>query len=176
MQILSESRIAYPREQVYLAYRDRLPEIAALIPDVREVKVMAREVTATGVTLHNAWTSDREIPSIVAKILRPEHLVWDDHATWNDAGSYVDWVIKPRAFRDAVHCAGRNLLIADGDHATVVRLTGDLAIDIREIPGVPTFLATRLAPQVEKFIVSLITPNLEQVNAGIERFLDGSAP
>lgn len=173
MEILSESRIAYPREQVYRAYRDRLPEIAALIPDVRAVKVYAREETPTGVKLHNEWQSDREIPAMVSKLIRPDQLAWDDYAEWNDAGSYVDWIIRPRAFREAVRCSGRNHILADGDHATVVRLTGDLTIDIREVPGVPGFLASRLAPQVEKFIVSLITPNLEQVNACIERFLDG---
>ena len=57
----------------------------------------------------------------------------------------------------------------------MVRLTGDLQINVKEIPGVPSFLAKRLAPQVEKFIVSLITPNLEQVNKSIERFLDAES-
>ena len=58
MQIYSESRIAYPREQVYLTYRDRMSEIAAFIPDVREIIVHAREDTDHGVKLHNEWISD----------------------------------------------------------------------------------------------------------------------
>lgn len=175
MQILSESRIAYPREQVYLAYRDRLPEIANFIPDIREIIVHSKEATDKGIKLHNEWASDREIPSMVAKIIKPEHLRWDDYADWNDDASHVDWVIKTRAFTDAVTCSGRNSIVAESDGSTLVRLTGELTINVREIPSVPSFLAKRLAPQVEKFIVSLITPNLEQVNASIERFLDAQA-
>ena len=95
----------------------------------------------------------------------------DDFAEWNDAESHVDWTIKTKAFTEAVTCNGRNEILADGD-ATVVRLTGELNIALKGIPGVPSFLAKRLAPQVEKFIVSLITPNLEKVNQSIERFLD----
>ncbi len=56
-----------------------------------------------------------------------------------------------------------------------MRLTGTLVIDLKEIPGVPSFLGRRLAPQVERFIVSLITPNLEAVNTSIQRFLDDVA-
>jgi hypothetical protein len=58
-----------------------------------------------------------------------------------------------------------------------VRLTGDLRIDLVDLPGVPGFIARRIAPQLEKFIVSLITPNLEQTNQGIQAYLDrrGSA-
>ena len=172
MQILSESRIAYPREQVYLAYRDKLPDIAKFIPDIREIVVHSREETSTGVKLHNEWISDREVPAMVAKIIKPEHLRWDDHADWNDELSHVDWVIKTRAFTESVTCAGRNSILAEGDDNTLVRLTGTLTINVRDIPGVPSFLAKRLAPQIEKFIVSLITPNLEEVNKSIQRYLD----
>lgn len=175
MKILSESRIAYPREQVYLAYRDQLPQIAAFIPDIKEIKVHSREETSTGVKLHNEWISDREVPAMVAKIIKPEHLRWDDYADWNDEGSHVDWVIKTRAFTEAVTCSGRNSIVAEGDDATLVRLTGNLEINVKEIPGVPSFLGKRLAPQIEKFIVSLITPNLEQVNKSIQRYLDAES-
>ena len=171
MKIHSESRIAYPREQVYLAYRDRLPEIARYIPDIKTIETLTREATDTGVRLHNAWVSQSEIPAVVSKFIRPEHLRWDDHAEWNDAGSYVDWTIKTRAFTEAVACSGRNEILEDGD-GTLVRLTGDFHINLKEISGVPSFLAKRLAPQIEKFIVTMITPNLEEVNASIQRFLD----
>ena len=68
-------------------------------------------------------------------------------------------------------CSGRNHFIDDGDSTRVV-LSGQLDIQLKSIPGVPSFLAGRLAPKLEKFIVSLITPNLERVNASLQRFLD----
>ena len=174
MEIRSESRIKYPREQVYVAYRDRLPEIAKFIPDIREIVVRSRREVPGGVELHNEWVADRDIPSFAQAFLKPEHLRWDDHASWNDEGRYVAWRLQTRAFTDAVRCAGRNTFVEDGAGTRVV-LAGDLTIDLKEIPGVPGFLAKRVAPQVEKFIVSLITPNLERVNASIERFLDEHA-
>jgi hypothetical protein len=171
MEIRSESRIKYPRDQVYRAYRDRLPEIAKYIPDIKEIVVKRRDESADRVKLHNEWIADREIPGFAQAILKPEHLRWDDHAEWHDDEHYVAWTLKTRAFTDAVHCEGRNTFLEDGSGTRVV-LTGDLTIDLKEIPGVPSFLAKRIAPQVEKFIVSLVTPNLERVNASIERFLD----
>jgi hypothetical protein len=173
MEIRSESRIAYPRDQVYRAYRDRLPEIAKYIPDIREIVVRSREETPRGPRLHNEWIADREVPSFAQAILKPEHLRWDDLAEWHDDERYVAWTLKTRAFTDAVRCSGRNTFLEDGG-GTRVLLTGDLTIDLKEIPGVPSFLAKRIAPQVEKFIVSLVTPNLERVNASIERFLDAA--
>ena len=61
--------------------------------------------------------------------------------------------------------------MADGD-ATRVVLDGTLTLDASAMVGVPKFLAGRIVPQVEKFIVSLVTPNLEATNAAIGRFLD----
>ena len=171
MDIHSESRIAHPREAVYAAYRDRLPEVAAYIPDIREILVVSREPTADGVRLHNRWHADREIPSVVRGVLSPDMLHWDDHAAWSDGGFRCDWRLHIPAFPDQVRCSGRNTFLADGAGTRVV-LTGQLQITADRIPGVPRILARRLAPQVEKFIVRLITPNLEQVNLSLGRFLD----
>lgn len=174
MEIRSESRISYPRDQVYRAYRDRLSDIAAFIPDVQQIIVHSREEGSGQVKIHNEWVAQKEIPAIAAKIIRPEHLRWDDYATWHDDTFHCEWEIKPRAFTDAVICRGRNTFVTDGDD-TLVQLTGELQINLKEVPGVPSFLGSRLAPQVEKFIVSLITPNLQATNEAIQAFLDAEA-
>jgi hypothetical protein len=171
VKIHSESRIPYPREQVFLAYRDRMAEIAEFIPDIKEIRVVTREESDGQVILHNEWVSDREVPRVVGKIIKPEHIHCVDFATWDYLGSCATWQLKTRASTEAVSCAGTTEVIADGDGCTV-RLTGDLNIALKEIKGVPNFLAKRMAPQLEKFIVSLVTPNLQQVNRSIERFLD----
>lgn len=173
-RISSESRIAHPRDAVYRAYRDQLPAIAQYIPDIREIVVRSRTDRPQGPLLHNEWVADREIPSYAAAFVKPEHLRWDDHASWDDAQFHVDWVIKTRTFTDAVHCAGRNAFFDDGAGGTRVVLSGELRIAADEIPGVPRFLGRRFAPDVERFVVALVTPNLEQVNASIGRFLDAS--
>ena len=172
MRIQSESRVHHPLEDVYLAYRDRLPEIAAYIPDVREIRVLEREPLPRGLRLLNLWVADKEPPKVAQGIVRPEWLQWEDHARWDDDAHHVDWKIALPALPDRVRCGGRNAFFADGPAATRVVLTGDLSIDAARLPGVPRLLAGKIGPIAERFIVDLITPNLSRVNACLERFLD----
>jgi nitrogen fixation protein len=171
MKIHSLSLVHHPRGAVYRAYRDRLSEIAAYIPDVREIKVQSRKDVGGKVELHNVWVAQREVPTALKVVLKPENLMWDDYATWDEATMTCDWELKTRVFREMVRCRGRNTFTEQGGK-TAVLLSGDLEIDISSLPGMPDFVARRLGPQVEKFIVSLITPNLERVNQSLERFLD----
>ena len=171
MKIHSVSMIHHSRELVFRAYRDRLDEIAAYIPDVREIANQSREESGAVVSLHNVWKAQREVPTALKVVLKPEQLEWDDYARWDEDAFVCDWEIKTRVFREKVTCKGRNTFTVEGGR-TKVHLTGDLEIDMAKVPGVPRLLARRIGPQVEKFIVSLITPNLEQVNKSLEQFLD----
>jgi nitrogen fixation protein len=174
MKIHSVSMIHHSREAVFAAYRDRLSEIAAYIPDVREIAVQKRDEADGVVTLHNVWKAQREVPTALKMVLKPENLEWDDYARWDQAAFVCDWEIKTRVFRDKVSCKGRNTFTVEGGK-TKVLLTGDLDIDMAKVPGVPRLLARKIGPQVEKFIVSLITPNLERVNTSLGQFLDDQA-
>lgn len=171
MKIHSESRIRHPQSLVYTAYRDRLPEVVPYMPDIAEISVVSREDRPQGPRLHNRWRSDRDIPTVVQRFLRPEMLCWDDHAEWFDDEGACSWRLSIPAFPTQVQCAGRNTFVADGAHTRVV-LTGELTIQADKIPGVPRLLARTMAPQIEKFIVALITPNLERVNGALGEFLD----
>lgn len=174
MKIHSESRIAFPLEQVYATYRDRLPEIAAYMPDIREIEVVRREARDTGPFLLNIWKAENRIPKMAQKVVKPDMLRWEDHADWDDANTHVDWRLVIPAFADQVRCSGRNAFFADGDGTRVV-LSGDLDIDIKRIPGVPRMLAGRLKPQIEQFIIKLVQPNLEKVNGSLEQYMKDHA-
>ena len=172
MRIHSESVISHPQPAVYRAYRDRLPEIAAYMPDIREIRCEKRDEQDGVVKIHNVWISDRDVPRFARAFIKPEMLRWDDHAEWRDDEGRVYWSIQLRVFTDNVTCGGTNSFVAVDDGTTKVVLEGDLDIDLRSIPGVPKLLAGGVKPQLEKFIVSLITPNLEKVNQSLQRFLD----
>jgi hypothetical protein len=172
MIIHSESRIHHPRDVVYRTYRDRLSEIAAYIPDVKRIVVLSKEERAGGMKFHNEWVADREIPRLMQVVVKPEMLRWDDYADWHDGDWHCDWRLELRTLKDRVSCHGTNTFFELGSDHTKVVLAGSLEIDLSNFPGIPRILAGRLAPQVEKFIVSLITPNLEKVNGSLERFLD----
>lgn len=172
MRIHSESVIHHPREAVFEAYRDRLSEVAVYIPDIRQIDVLDRREEGTLVSLHNEWVADREIPKIARGFIRPEMLRWDDWARWDVSTQICTWKLGIRAFPEGVKCMGSNTFVDLGGGRTKVVLGGDLTVDVKKIPGVPRLLAGRVGPQVERFIVSLITPNLERVNSSLGRFLD----
>jgi hypothetical protein len=171
MQFRTESTIGHPRDAVFAAYRDRLPEIAAYLDDISEIRVLSRAEEAGLVKLHNEWASSREVPAVARGFLKPEHLRWDDYASWDAAAWTVTYAIHTRAFTDAVNCTGRNTFIDEGGRTRIV-LEGTFDVDVKAVPGVPRLLAGTVKPQVEKFIVALIQPNLERVNTAVGRFLD----
>ena len=171
MRIHAESRIHHPLEQVYAAYRDDLPKLAAYIPDVKEIVVKERVERPEGPKIWNRWIGTRELPRVLRGIIRPEMLQWDDFAEWNDGARYVDWRLSFPAFPDRVRCSGRNAFAADGK-GTRITLSGTLEIDLRSLPGVPNLVARKVGPIAEDFIVRLVTPNLERVNMTLQRYLD----
>lgn len=172
MRIHSESIIRHPAEEVFVAYRDQMPQVAAYIPDIKEIQVLSREEGAGVVKLHNVWIADREVPTFARAFIKPEMLRWDDFAEWRESERRCYWTLKVRVFSEAVRCSGTNTIVAVDPQTTRVTLSGDLQIDLKHIPGVPSLLAGRITPQVESFIVSLITPNLEGVNKALGSFLD----
>lgn len=171
MRIHSASFIHFPLECVYPTYRDRLPEVAAFMPDIRLIEVVHRTDTPRGPDILNIWHPENRIPPVAQKVVKPEMLRWEDHAEWDDAHTWVDWRLVIPAFKDQVTCSGRNRFEDAGDRTRVV-VEGELDIDIRRIPGVPKLLANRMKPQIEQFIIRLVQPNLEKVNGSLEAFMD----
>lgn len=175
MEINASSIIRHPRERVYRAYRDELPQIAHYLANVQAVNVLKRQEKSNGVSLHNEWVGKGEIPKVAQGIIKPEMLRWDDFAEWKNDLWRVDWTIKLRVFTDNVKCTGSNQFIEEGPNQTRVHLTGNLELNLKDIPGVPRLLAGTITPQVEKFVVNLIKPNLEQVNEAIGKYLNAQS-
>lgn len=173
MKLEADARIAFPRQTVYAAYRDRLPEMVPFLPDIRAIRVESRDEypDAGRVELVNVWEASADIPKILSPFVKPDMLAWVDRATWEAATWSCDWRIEPRVFTQNVQCWGRNTYREDGE-GTVLEIRGQLEVDPSGIPGVPKMLAGKVAPSVEKFVVNLIRPNLISVAEGLERFLN----
>ena len=56
-----------------------------------------------------------------------------------------------------------------------LRIQGDLDLNVKKVPGIPTLLAGTIRPQLEKFIIAMITPNFETINKGIASYLASKA-
>lgn len=172
MQIHSTSIVHHPMARVYGAYRDELPQMVPFIPDVREIVVRSREEFPGGVKILNLWVADRDPPKAVEGVIKREWLQWEDYATWNDAGFFVDWRMVLPALPDRVRCSGRNSFFRDGLDRTRVVISGDLQIDASSFGDVPASMAPRIRRVIEAFIVDLVTPNLTRMNQSLEEYLD----
>jgi len=55
---------------------------------------------------------------------------------------------------------------------TTLRLTGDLIVHLNKIPGLPKRFVRTLGPRVERYLIDQVIPNLKEVPAAVQSFLD----
>ena len=116
-------------------------------------------------------------PSALKPFLSDEVMGWTDTAIWTPAEYKVDWTLST-SMGGLYDCSGTNFFEPDPanpESGTRMRVTGTLQVYPDRLPGLPKFLGKRLAPQVEKFVVGLITPNLTDVADGLQGYLDAKA-
>ena len=120
----------------------------------------------------NIWKAeDDDIPALATKFIKPEMLQWTDRATWSDDRFLCEWDMEVGFLSEAIKCSGRTEYI-EKDGGTEVYISGDLAVDASKIPGVPRLVAGKVSGVVEKFVVKMITPNMKEVNRGLEKYLE----
>lgn len=171
MEIKADDWLDYPRETVFRALRDKLPEIAAFLPDIGRIVCKEHSVDGPRVRFLNEWRASAEIPKIAQAFVKPEMLSWLDYALWNEEDWSTEWRLETRFFKDRVKVGGRNYYTEEGGR-TCVHIRGDLTIDARDFPGVPRLLQNKVAAEMERFIVKLITPNLTSMTKGLRKYLD----
>ena len=178
MEISADARIGFPRDLVFSTYRDRLPELVPHLPNVDSIAVKSREENTGGIAgqlkLVNLWKAKGDIPKVARAVVKPEMLTWHDYAEWNQDDWSCAWRIELGLFTENVRCQGVNRY-EEVEGGTLLKIRGQLDINLKGIPGVPRLLAGRIAPAVEKFIVSLVTPNLTSVADGLQAFLRAEA-
>ncbi|MBH24583.1 MAG: hypothetical protein CMH57_09045 [Myxococcales bacterium] len=173
MKIHVEDTINFPRDVVFTTYRDELDQLATYLPNIDKIEVKEREELDNGsVRLLNIWkASPAEIPSIVRPFIDPSKIAWNDYALWNANDHTCEWRNELNVFTEHVSIRGKNRFEPAGDNAVKIIINGELTVDAKKIPGVPRLLAGRIGPAIEKFVVTLITPNLKEVNRGLEKFI-----
>lgn len=171
MKIETTAEIAFPRDQVFAAYRDHLPELVPYLANVRAITVTSRIDEGSIVKFVNRWKGGGEIPSVVRKFLSEDLLEWDDLATWNAGDFTCAWQTIVPAFKDAVDARGKNTFVETQPGVTTLTISGDLKVDAAKVKGVPRLLAGTVSPAIETFLVAAIKPNLVAVAKGVEKFL-----
>ncbi len=172
MEIRTDTILTYPRSVVYETYRDRLPELEPYLPNITKIDVLSSERDGEDLHLLNEWHGKGAIPKVAQSIIKPEMLRWKDYADWHDADWAVDWRMELAFLNEVVETHGRNRFVEMGPDRCRVEIRGVLDIDGTRIPGVPKLLGRRIAPQIEKFVIALIKPNLVKTAEGVQQFLD----
>jgi hypothetical protein len=165
-------KVTYPRELVYKTFRDDLDDLDAYLPDIESITTKDREDIDDNTTkVVRVWKAkDEEIPKLARKFIKPEMLQWTDTAVWHKDEWTCDWDMEVGFLSDAITAKGTNRYIDKGDEVEII-IDGTLEVDARQIPGVPGMLAGRVGKAVEDFVVKMITPNLKDVNRGMEKYL-----
>ena len=176
MEFDSESLVSHPAQAVLDTMIERMEDIVPFLDTVEGIEVISREELDGGrIRIVRRWQgSESSAPPALAAFVTPEMLSWVDTAVWVPEEFYVDWSIET-SMSDLYTCGGRNSFgpaPSDPDNATLMRVKGSLTVYPDKVPGVPGFLARRLAPQVEKFVVNLLKPNLMDVAKGLQGYLD----
>ena len=176
MDLRFEQVISHPLDKVFATMRDRLPELVPHLVGVKSIQVLEREPLGPGrLRMLNLWQASPEAaPKAVRPFISEKMLSWKDHAEWNDADRTVRWRFETFSFEKLFECQGRNRFEDVGD-GTRLRIEGELRIFLERLPGVPKFLASRIAPKVEQFIGKTVAENLRGLAGGLQAFLDGGA-
>jgi len=173
MRIEADSVLHHPRARVFEAYRDDIREVVDFMPNVRTIEVIDRQEEGAKVRLHNIWRGGIQLPEKLSSALSIGFFSWDDRAAWDESTWSCDWTIVPLAFEGAVTCDGRCEFVDLGGTKTRLEMTGELAIHLERIKGVPAFLAGGLARTTEAFLMRQITANLAAVSDGLAAYLSG---
>jgi hypothetical protein len=172
MKFQSSQVIPFAVEDVFVLVRDRLQDLVPYMPNVKKIVTESREEAGEQkVHLLNRWYGKAEIPRAVEKMIDPEKITWLDTATWDSGQKSCSWEIKPMFFQDNVSCSGVNYYREEGDGSTRLEITGELTVQTKGMPGVPRILAGKISGQVEKFVVKLLTPNLDNLAEGVTQYL-----
>jgi hypothetical protein len=175
MQFTVRDAIPFPRDQVFEAQRDKLPELAPYLHDIESITVTSREEHGAVSKLVNIWKAKGgDIPSAMRAFVKPEMLQWTDYASWDRDAWRCDWNLVLGFLPGVIECKG-STSFAEAGGRTTVTVAGDLKIFADKIPGVPRFMAAKAGETVEKFVIGMVKPNLSKTNEGVTAYLRAQA-
>lgn len=176
MHFAEEREVTYKAELVLETMIERMQDIVPFLLSVESIETREKETLPDGrIRVVRYWQGKPDsAPAAVRPFVTKEHLGWIDTAIWTPSEFKVDWTLST-SMSKFYTCSGTNSF---GPHpknpeTTLVRISGDLEIFADKLPGVPSFIGKRIAPQVEKFVVNMITPNLVELAPGLQGYLDG---
>lgn len=171
MKIDVVTTVPYPRDAVFTAMRDQLPQLAAFMPNVSQITVEQREEGADETKLLNRWqAAASEIPVVARGFVKPEQIYWHDHARWLPAQWLCEWRLVMGFMTERIKCSGTTVYLEDEQGHTQMRIEGTLELDLKGL--VPRLLIGKAQPAIEGFVARTLEPNFEKTAQALTAYLD----
>ena len=163
--------IPYPRDEVFDALCNHMPDMVEFLPNVERIDVKSRKEQDDVVELVNLWKGNTEIPRVLSGFIKPEMLTWTDHASWDRDTFKCEWHNIINALPDAVTAKGITTLVDEGDD-TVLEISGEFTVHPERLPRGMSLMGRTIKPAIEKLIIGLLKPNLKQQAVAVREYLD----
>ncbi|MCA9566329.1 MAG: hypothetical protein KC656_00730 [Myxococcales bacterium] len=172
MRFTITDELPHPLDLVFSTHRDKLEELVEYLPNVESAKTVKREEDGPVVRLENHWVgATSDVPGVVRPWIKAEMLSWIDYAEWDASTHTCRWRLELGVLPGAITAKGETKF-REEDGETIADMVGEFVVHPERLPGVPTFVAKKAAPALEKFIVGLISPNLRKSNAAVVEYID----
>jgi hypothetical protein len=172
MEISVVTTIPHPQQDVWLAMRDHMHELAPYLPNVDGIEVKERTEPAPGqVKMVNLWKAAKtEIPTVARPFIDPSKMNWLDYATWYEDKQFCEWNLQVGLMPERVKCRGTTSFRALDAGRTEVKILGNLDLELKGL--LPGLIAKSATPKVEQFVIKLVQPNFEKTSDAVTRYLD----
>lgn len=169
MELAAQTRIPFPRDLVFATIRDRMPELAGFMPNIKQIEMKERRDADPLTHFINTWTASTEIPAIAQRYLKPDMLKWTDYAKWDRSNYSCDWKTVLVAWPDVLECGGTNVYNAFGDE-TELQIRGNLHLHLEHAP-IPKLFVSTVRPIVERIVIASLKPNLLSIGDAVAQYL-----
>lgn len=170
MELNARTQIPFPRDEVYITYRDHMAEVTPFLPAIESFEVRERTESEGALRFVNLWRAKLDIPPASQKLIDPSMFAWTDTATWAAGAFQCSWRIETFAMPGLLDCAGTTRFVALGPAETEVRIEGSLDLHLNKAK-VPRLLIGTVKPLIERIVIMGLAPNLLSMGEGVGRFL-----
>jgi len=169
--------VKHPVDRVWVAVRDRLPELGATVDDIESIILIQREAAGPGkVRLVNEWRSSHHIPPGLRDRLGVSELSWLDRNLWDDGDHRCTWGIEPSVLTQYIRCEGStHYEPAMGGRGTRVTFAGTFDLAPDALAAFAGSLRKPVSAFVESIATTVIPRNVRKVMEAASRLIDAES-
>lgn len=175
MRFEAASKVGFPADLVVRTLIRRMDDLVPHMPNVGAIVTKVIEEQPDGrIKTVRAWQGTASsVPAVLRPFVTKNSLGWIDYSIWDVTAGTCDWYIENKHSRFS-SCSGINAFLVDPNDpeaSTVLKVEGDFTVFGDKIPAMPGFLGKRMAPTIEKIIVSFMMPNFTAMAVGAQSLL-----